>query len=91
MKKVIISVLILVIIFGLFLIGCQKEFNDIVNGDVYKISMRHGGSGLLYSTTNEKEVNHFIEAMSKTDYIRIPNLYLTVGGSTMRIYDKGGK
>lgn len=81
-----------VIFIMLFSVGCNSKngvpFTDLVQGEVIKINMRHPGSGILYSTTDEKLIKRFITVMEDGggDYYESDPVGL-VGNTVYRLYD----
>lgn len=91
MKVQLLSVMLALM---LFIVGCstnseeQVAFDEIAKGDIVKIQYRHGGTGLLYKTEKETEINLFIEALKATAYRKIkPNPWTGSGGYIL--YGKG--
>jgi hypothetical protein len=90
MKKFIITAFILLLSISLF--GCSSnevQFSEVVNGDISKISSRHGGSGILYSITDKEKINDFINIMNSTTYEETES-FAVAGASTIRLYDETG-
>lgn len=91
MKMFILTTLILLV--SLFLFGCtssnEVQFTEVVKGDISKISSRHAGSGLLYSSTDKEKINDFINIMNSTTYEETEPFAVT-GASNIRLYGETG-
>ena len=82
------------LIFGIFLIlllvGCattEMKFSDIVKDDIEKITIRHSGSGTLYSTTDKELINEFLRVLTSAKYSET-DAYGISGTSVIRLYNK---
>ena len=87
------KILIITVAFAmLFYAGCSSKkgvpFTNLVQDVVVKITMRHPGSGVLYSTTDEKLINKFVSEMEHGggDYYEIDPVGL-VGSSVYRLFN----
>lgn len=74
----------------LTLFGCQTneiEFNEILKGEITKISSRNAGNGLLYTITDQAQIAQFNKIMSSTTYSKADAYSPVSGNSSLELYN----
>lgn len=87
--KLLISIFSLI----LLLVGCgttEMQFSDIVKGDIEKITLRHAGSGTLYSTTDKELINEFLGVLTPAKYSETEAFGIS-GASAIRLYNEANE
>lgn len=86
----------LALLLGVSLFGCSSnknsssefQFNEIVKGNISKITTRYSGDGTLYSTTDKKTINDFVKLMNSTTYTKVKPYEPVTGDSGLGLYDE---
>ena len=84
---------VIIFISLLFFSTCgSKTFlaTDLFKDEIYRIDIRDGGNGVLYSTSDKKIINELWSQLSSVSYVSGSSAD-TSGGSTLRIFDKNNQ
>ncbi|RAP78566.1 hypothetical protein [Paenibacillus montanisoli] len=78
------------------LIGCSSNdqssndlhFNEIIKGNIAKITSRNSGTGLLYSITDKKKIDRFVKTMDSTTYTKVKAYEPVTGNSSLKLFNE---
>ncbi|MFS0838357.1 hypothetical protein [Paenibacillus sp. 1P03SA] len=84
---------VIIFISLLFFSACgSKTFlaTDLIKDEIYRINIRDGGNGVLYSTSDKTIINKLWSQLSSVSYVSGSSAEIS-GGSTLRIFDKNNQ
>lgn len=84
---------VIIILSLLFSSACgSKSFfaTDLIKDEIYRIDIRDGGNGVLYSTSDKIIINDLWSQLSSVSYVSGSSAENSVG-STLRIFNKNNQ